>query len=34
MLQSDDPKIYVVENVPGMKKFPVVMEAMTKQKEQ
>jgi DNA (cytosine-5)-methyltransferase 1 len=24
------PEIYVVENVPGMKKFPVVMEAMTK----
>lgn len=23
------PEIYVVENVPGMKKFPVVMEAMT-----
>lgn len=24
------PEMYVVENVPGMKKFPVVMEAMTK----
>lgn len=24
------PEAYVVENVPGMKKFPVVMEAMTK----
>jgi len=24
------PEVYVVENVPGMKKFPVVMEAMTK----
>jgi DNA (cytosine-5)-methyltransferase 1 len=24
------PVLYVVENVPGMKKFPVVMEAMTK----
>ena len=24
------PECYVVENVPGMKKFPVVMEAMTK----
>lgn len=24
------PEIYVVENVPGMKKFPVVMEAMSK----
>lgn len=24
------PDLYVVENVPGMKKFPVVMEAMTK----
>ena len=24
------PELYVVENVPGMKKFPVVMEAMTK----
>jgi len=23
------PELYVVENVPGMKKFPVVMEAMT-----
>ncbi len=23
------PEVYVVENVPGMKKFPVVMEAMT-----
>src|SRR4051812_48870861 len=24
------PEIYVMENVPGMRKFPVVMEAMTK----
>lgn len=24
------PEMYVIENVPGMKKFPVVMEAMTK----
>lgn len=24
------PELYVIENVPGMKKFPVVMEAMTK----
>ena len=24
------PEVYAVENVPGMKKFPVVMEAMTK----
>lgn len=24
------PEIYVIENVPGMRKFPVVMEAMTK----
>src|SRR5215813_12665214 len=24
------PEVYVVENVPAMKKFPVVMEAMTK----
>lgn len=24
------PELYVVENVPGMRKFPVVMEAMTK----
>lgn len=24
------PDIYIVENVPGMKKFPIVMEAMTK----
>lgn len=24
------PEIYVIENVPGMKKFPIVMEAMTK----
>src|ERR1043166_4747757 len=23
------PEVYVVENVPGMRKFPVVMEAMT-----
>lgn len=26
----EQPEAYVVENVPGMKKFPVVMEAMTK----
>ena len=26
----EKPEIYVVENVPGMKKFKVVMEAMTK----
>lgn len=26
----DRPEMYVVENVPGMKKFPVVMEAMSK----
>jgi len=25
----EQPEMYVVENVPGMKKFPVVMEAMT-----
>ncbi|PCJ32172.1 MAG: DNA (cytosine-5-)-methyltransferase [Gammaproteobacteria bacterium] len=25
-----EPEFYVVENVPGMRKFPVVMEAMTK----
>lgn len=25
----DPPEIYVAENVPGMKKFPIVMEAMT-----
>lgn len=25
-----EPELYVIENVPGMKKFPVVMEAMTK----
>lgn len=24
------PEMYIIENVPGMKKFPVVMEAMTK----
>lgn len=24
------PEVYIVENVPGMRKFPVVMEAMTK----
>ena len=24
------PEVYVIENVPGMKKFPVVMEAMTR----
>jgi DNA (cytosine-5)-methyltransferase 1 len=23
------PELYVVENVPGMKKFPIVMEAVT-----
>lgn len=26
----DQPEMFIVENVPGMKKFPVVMEAMTK----
>ena len=26
----DQPEVFVVENVPGMKKFPVVMEAMTR----
>lgn len=26
----EKPEMYIVENVPGMKKFPVVMEAMTK----
>lgn len=26
----EQPEMYIVENVPGMKKFPVVMEAMTK----
>lgn len=26
----DQPEMYIVENVPGMRKFPVVMEAMTK----
>ncbi|MBN8824416.1 MULTISPECIES: DNA cytosine methyltransferase [unclassified Spirosoma] len=26
----EQPEMYVVENVPGMKKFPVVMEAMTR----
>jgi DNA (cytosine-5)-methyltransferase 1 len=26
----EQPEVYVVENVPGMKKYPVVMEAMTK----
>lgn len=26
----DPPEIYMAENVPGMKKFPVVMEAMTR----
>jgi DNA (cytosine-5)-methyltransferase 1 len=25
----DPPEVYVIENVPGMKKFPVVMEALT-----
>jgi DNA (cytosine-5)-methyltransferase 1 len=25
----DQPEMYVIENVPGMKKFPIVMEAMT-----
>lgn len=24
------PEMYIIENVPGMRKFPVVMEAMTK----
>lgn len=26
----DPPEMYVLENVPGMKKFPIVMEAMTR----
>lgn len=26
----EQPEAYIIENVPGMKKFPVVMEAMTK----
>jgi DNA (cytosine-5)-methyltransferase 1 len=26
----ESPEMYIVENVPGMRKFPVVMEAMTK----
>lgn len=26
----EKPEMYIVENVPGMKKFPIVMEAMTK----
>ena len=26
----EKPEMYIVENVPGMKKFKVVMEAMTK----
>ena len=26
----EEPEVFVVENVPGMKKFPVVMEALTK----
>lgn len=26
----EQPEVYVIENVPGMKKFPVVMEAMSK----
>lgn len=26
----DPPEVYAIENVPGMRKFPVVMEAMTK----
>ena len=26
----EQPEMYIVENVPGMKKFPIVMEAMTK----
>ncbi len=30
MLAIKQPEAYVVENVPGMKKFPVVMEAMSK----
>lgn len=29
-LAIDPPEVYVVENVPGMTKFPVVMEAMTR----
>jgi len=30
MLAIKRPEMYIVENVPGMRKFPVVMEAMTK----
>jgi len=26
----EQPEVYIAENVPGMKKFPIVMEAMTK----
>lgn len=29
-LAIDPPEVYVLENVPGMRKFPIVMEAMTK----
>ncbi|PTX95739.1 DNA cytosine methyltransferase [Opitutus sp. ER46] len=29
-LAIEPPEVYVVENVPGMRKFPVVMEAMTR----
>src|SRR5438046_9093261 len=29
-LAIEKPEMYIVENVPGMKKFKVVMEAMTK----
>jgi len=29
-LAIEQPEAYILENVPGMKKFPVVMEAMTK----
>lgn len=29
-LAIEQPEMYILENVPGMKKFPVVMEAMTK----
>jgi DNA (cytosine-5)-methyltransferase 1 len=30
MLAIKQPEVYVMENVPGMRKFPVVMEAMSK----
>lgn len=30
MLAIKQPEMYILENVPGMRKFPIVMEAMTK----